>query len=160
MTTHPLDHTAVQCGNRPGLALLAELHHAAFSSQGERSWTPSEFADILAIPGTSAKLYRSNGKPIGFVIVRTVLDEAELISIAVDPAFQGQGFAKKMMDDITRQLQALKVSQLFLEVREDNNKALKLYSAINFKKISERKDYYKTLSGQKFNAHVFLLDMS
>jgi len=160
MSKHPLDQITIHCRNLPGLALLAELHHAAFSPQGERSWGSEEFADILAIAGTSATLYRSDDKPVGFVIVRTVLDEAELISIAVDPAYQSKGFAKKMLDDTIRQVKTSKISRFFLEVREDNSKALKLYRATNFKKISERKDYYKTLNGQRLNAHVFLLDMN
>jgi len=154
-----LDHTVVQCGNRAGTALLAELHAAAFSPQDERTWQPSEFAALLETPGTSATLYSAEGKPAGFTLVRTILDEAELISIAVAPTYQGKGYAKAMMDDTIQQLKALGVRRFYLEVREDNQQALALYRTTNFKKIGERKDYYKQLSGKKLNAQVFSLNL-
>ena len=159
MTEPHLGHTSIHPANQAGLALLAELHSAAFSLQNERPWRAAEFADLLEMPGSSAQLYSANGKPVGFVFVRTVLDEAELISVAVAPNCQGKGYAKAMLDVTVRQLKALGVRRFFLEVREDNLKALALYRATNFKKISERKNYYRTLDGRNLNAHVFSLDL-
>jgi len=159
MSRVSLNSTVIHSDNQVGLELLAELHQAAFSPQDERPWLAGDFRDILTTAGASARIYSAGDKPVGYLLLRTILDEAELISIAVLPTSQGQGYAKEMMREAISRIKRSGAERLFLEVREDNRKALKLYYAMNFEKISERKDYYRTLSGLKLSAEVLSLDL-
>jgi len=155
-----LNTLSIESNNEPGLALLAQIHRAAFALQDEHAWTESSFRQLLVSPGFEAKIYELDGDPIGFSLVRRVLDEAELISLAVLPALQGKGLAKKIMNLVIEQLKARACRGFFLEVREDNMKAIQLYYKIGFKKVGKRKGYYKTKSGKKVDAFVFSLNFN
>ena len=75
----------------------------------------------------------------GFIIIETILDEVHVLHMAVDPKFQRKGIGKKLME------KAFEFSgkKFFLEVRESNFPAQKLYKGFGFKVISRRKNYYK-----------------
>ena len=63
---------------------------------------------------------------IGFCICQTVLDEATLFNIAIDPQFQGNGFGKALLQHLMCELMAKGITTLWLEVRESNQKARKI----------------------------------
>jgi len=157
MTKLQLQAVQIESGNRAALALMAQLHRRAFIEQDERPWNIKAFEQLLASQGCEAFLYYLEDSPVGFAFVRNVCDEAELISIAIDPVSQGQGFAKQVLKHLLKQLVSWGVYTLFLEVRQDNQKAVQLYRSVGFKKIGERKAYYQTLSGKRLDADVFSL---
>lgn len=157
MTTGGLQLQKVEAFNKAGLALLAQLHRRAFTEQDERPWSVNSFEQLIVSPGVEAHLFVENDQPVGFSLVRSVCDEADLISIAVDPAMQGKGRAGKALQMIISELKSTGIARLFLEVREDNIKAIQLYRSLGFKKIGERASYYQTISGKKLDAHVFSL---
>lgn len=150
-----LEAIPVTQSNNAALALMAQLHRRAFTAQGEAAWAAATFGQFLASPGFEARLFNAGDRPIGFSLVRHVCDEAELISVAVDPSEQGNGFAKGILMHVLARLKALKVSNLFLEVRQDNVKAIQLYRSVGFKQIGERQKYYQTTDGKKLDAHVY-----
>ena len=77
-----------------------------------------------------------------FAIWQATSDECELLSIAVEPAEQGKGLAKMLMEYCCNELTKLGIEKFFLEVRESNIAAISLYKKMGFEKISERKKYY------------------
>ena len=85
---------------------------------------------------------------LGFAIVATVLDQAELHNIAIDPALQGQGLGRQLLDRVIEQLPA-EAKNLYLEVRVSNIPAIRLYQNRGFVQIAERRDYYKTEFGRE-----------
>lgn len=97
-----------------------------------------------------------NGEIIGFVICQTVLDEATLFNIAIDPKYQGQGYGKRLLAALISQLKSKDIATLWLEVRE-SNPARKLYDASGFNEVDIRKNYYPTPDGRRENAVVMAL---
>ncbi|MDN3721529.1 GNAT family N-acetyltransferase [Roseibium salinum] len=80
--------------------------------------------------------------PLGFLILRTAADEAEVITIAVHPRQRGRGIGKKLMETGFFRLYAERCHHLFLEVDAANQSALLLYRSLGFKEVGRRKGYY------------------
>ncbi|MEG9487038.1 ribosomal protein S18-alanine N-acetyltransferase [Mannheimia indoligenes] len=98
-----------------------------------------------------------NGEIVAFAISQVVLDEATLFNIAVAPNFQGKGFGKRLLSELILQLQKRGVATLWLEVRESNQAAQKLYDSLGFNEVTVRKNYYPTPDGGKENAVIMAL---
>ncbi len=142
-----------------GYGLLADLHSAAFSPQGDRPWSAGEFRQLVESSSVEVFLAHQGDQPLGFMMVRTICDEAELISIGVDPACRGRGVGGSLLDEVTRKLMAAKVQSFFLEVREDNPAALRLYESKGFKQSGRRPGYYQTQSGSRVDALCLTLNL-
>ncbi|WGE65344.1 ribosomal protein S18-alanine N-acetyltransferase [Actinobacillus equuli subsp. equuli] len=94
---------------------------------------------------------------VAFAICQTVLDEATLFNIAVDPSFQAKGYGKRLLSALIERLRERGILTLWLEVRESNLAAQKLYDALGFNEVTIRKNYYPTPSGERENAVVMAL---
>ncbi|EGY33607.1 ribosomal-protein-alanine acetyltransferase [Aggregatibacter actinomycetemcomitans serotype e str. SC1083] len=90
----------------------------------------------------------------GFAICQTVLDEATLFNIALDPQKQGRGLGRRLLTELMTQLKQKGILTLWLEVRESNKKALALYDSLGFNQVDIRKNYYPTADGKRENAVV------
>lgn len=123
-------------------AVLADLHAKAFSP--ERGWTAEEFGSLLASPHTY--LFTKNH---GFALVRAIAGEAELLTLAVDPAHQQNGIANGLMLEWMR---AVPAKTAFLEVAADNMAAQALYTKHGFAKSGLRKAYYRRPNGPTVDA--------
>ncbi|EMY45316.1 ribosomal protein S18-alanine N-acetyltransferase [Glaesserella parasuis] len=94
---------------------------------------------------------------IAFAICQFVLDEVTLFNIAVDPAYQGKGYGKQLLQALIAQLQQKQITTLWLEVRASNTTAQKLYFSLGFNEVTVRKNYYPTQDGGRENAVVMAL---
>jgi ribosomal-protein-alanine acetyltransferase len=75
----------------------------------------------------------------GFLAARSLgSGECELLNLAVAPEHRRQGIARALV----RALAELKRGTIFLEVRESNRAARKLYKSMGFQEIGVRSDYY------------------
>ncbi|KND83428.1 alanine acetyltransferase [Aggregatibacter actinomycetemcomitans serotype b str. SCC4092] len=90
----------------------------------------------------------------GFAICQTVLDEATLFNIAMDPQQQGLGLGRRLLSELMTQLKQKSILTLWLEVRESNKKAQALYDSLGFNQVDIRKNYYPTPDGKRENAVV------
>lgn len=95
----------------------------------------------------------------GFAICQQVLDEATLFNIAVLPSSQGKGYAKALLQHLQQLLINDGVSMMWLEVRESNERAKRLYEKMGFVLQGERKNYYPTLEGGRENAWVMAMSL-
>ena len=105
-------------------------------------WTHRMFESSLQA-GNQAWVLTIEGRLIAYAVWREVLDEAELLTIAVDLSFQGQGYGKKMFSFMREKFQVKKIDQCFLEVAETNVQALNFYTQLGFIEIDQRKNYYQ-----------------
>ncbi len=94
-----------------------------------------------------------NNKVVGFCILQPVLDEANLLLMAVDPKMQGQGLGYELLSASIDQLKNEPV-QIFLEVRESNKAAIGLYEKTGFHQIDLRRNYYPTQESGRENAVI------
>jgi tRNA threonylcarbamoyl adenosine modification protein YeaZ/ribosomal-protein-alanine acetyltransferase len=132
------------------IELLAKLHAASF----ETAWTEKDLDEVLAGFGCAALLATSDDGPVGFLIYRAVADEAEIITICVDPSYQRRGAGLKIVSTTKQLLKALKISTLFLEVAADNKEAISLYARAGFVEAGKRKAYYTRKKGETEDAII------
>ena len=142
------------------LTVLAELHAACFDER----WDAAALASLLAMPGALAFLASgslpsgplpsgplpsdSGGElmgeqPLGFVLLRAIAGEAEIISIAVRPEARRAGIGHRLMDAALAAAAAGGAARLFLEVAADNWQALGLYLSYDFTEVGRRPNYYQ-----------------
>jgi len=115
------------------------LKRSAFSMP----WSASMMRDSLCAAHTRVwGLIDAQEQLIAFVVFSVALDEAELLTMAVDPQCQRQGFGEKLLECVTKLLQLQRIKQLHLEVRASNQAARKLYEKTGFAAAGVRKNYY------------------
>ncbi|TCS36156.1 ribosomal protein S18-alanine N-acetyltransferase [Reinekea marinisedimentorum] len=91
------------------------------------------------------------GQPIGFIAEKIILDEAELLQVVIGADYRKSGRATEALYSWHQYLAQREVKQVFLEVREGNEAALRLYEKLGYTKIGVRKNYY-VIAGVKYNA--------
>lgn len=123
----------------------------AFDPRHGEAWTAAQCAGALSLPGSMLMLARDGGRTLGFGLARSVVDEAELLLIAVRPDGQRRGVGKKLIGQIIDELAAIGVKSLHLEVRSDNP-ALAFYSRLGFEKVGQRRNYYRGIDGELTDA--------
>jgi ribosomal-protein-alanine acetyltransferase len=101
--------------------------------QGKTSWRAEEYLDV------DCQIAEEDGPVLGFLASRqTVPGEREILFIAVDPAHRRHGIAKTLLQN---ELNGLR-GEWFLEVRESNLAAIRLYESLGFCQAGRRENYY------------------
>jgi ribosomal-protein-alanine N-acetyltransferase len=119
---------------------MAALHAACFA----KSWDAAEIGQFLGVPGCLALLAAPRAQaPQGFLIVRSAGDEAELLTLAVDPACRRLGLAQALLGAATSALRDTGSKRLFLEVDEENSAARGLYKSLGAVVAGRRPRYYE-----------------
>lgn len=129
------------------LDCAAALHRQAFEPLGERPWTRRDMVELLASPGVAGLLLRVDGRDGGFAVWRTVADEAELLTIAVQADRRRHGHGRALLDAVIARATACGALKLFLEVGVDNAAARSLYSQVGFVEVGRRSGYYERHTG-------------
>ena len=109
-------------------------------------WTRSLFEQSLM--NHRCTVLKNDQHILGFCILQPVLDEANLLLIAITPSYQGQGLGFMLLEQSIERLGS-KTNTIFLEVRQSNVAAQKLYEKAGFVQIDVRKNYYPTLTGKE-----------
>jgi ribosomal-protein-alanine N-acetyltransferase len=138
-------------------ARLAAIHASAFA----RPWSTLDFERLMAERDVIADgLFLGRAaKPAGFVLSRIVLDEAEILTVAVAPEMRGKGHARPLL---TRHLDALSrrgVARVHLEVEEGNDPALAVYRRLGFQETGRRDGYYRKADGTRVSALTMALSL-
>lgn len=137
----------------PEFDTLAAIHAASFTHP--RPWTAAELRELAGAPGAVLQVLEG-----GFVLGRVTLDEAELLTIAVDPAARRQGFGRRLMAAFYDGSAALGAVTAFLEVADDNPAARALYEAEGWQSAGRRKGYYRRADGGAVDALVMTRSLS
>ncbi|WP_294194152.1 ribosomal protein S18-alanine N-acetyltransferase [uncultured Sphingomonas sp.] len=127
---------------------------AAFDPRYGEAWTRSQCIGIMAMPGVWLTLARIDDVVVGFALVRAIMDEAELLLIAVDPAVRRTGVGAALLRGVVAECEGRGVATLHLEVRA-NNPAIALYAAHGFLQAGVRRGYYRGRDGVSFDAHTY-----
>lgn len=145
-----------------GIADMADVMlvmASAFDPEFGEAWTEAQCAGVLGMPGSWLLIARSRGDPVGFALLRKVIDEAELLLIASHPDVRRHGVASALLDRAAEDALASGAALLHLEVR-DGNPALKLYRQAGFVQVGRRPSYYRGRSGKVFDALTFKRQLS
>jgi ribosomal-protein-alanine N-acetyltransferase len=84
---------------------------------------------------------------LGFYIADALLDESTLHNICVDPAVQGQGWGRALLEHYLWQTAEAGCCCWWLEVRRSNLRAQRLYLQAGYQQVGIRKGYYRTEQG-------------
>ncbi|MGR3485342.1 MAG: GNAT family N-acetyltransferase [Paracoccaceae bacterium] len=113
-------------------AEMARIHAACFPLP----WREDAIARMLAGGCIEAHV------PGAFALARVILDEAEVLTLATDPAHRGEGRATRVLSRLIATLAPTAARRLFLEVEETNAPARALYARAGLSRVGRRADYY------------------
>jgi [ribosomal protein S18]-alanine N-acetyltransferase len=122
------------------LESVLAIESASFS----RPWTRRHFLDEIASPfGIPLVAQAPDGSIAGYLCLKLVLDEAEILDVAVAPAKRGSGIGRTLVEHAVSLCRGRQVALLGLEVRVGNQPAIALYRRLGFRESGRRKRYYE-----------------
>lgn len=124
------------------LPAVAAIERAAFSDP----WSERSFRDALAHPAIYFAAARGDGVRgalLGYVVAWFVADEGQIANLAVAPSGWGAGIGRALLDAALREAELREAENVFLEVRDSNERARNLYSSRGFEEIGRRRGYYR-----------------
>lgn len=143
MTIHSREHLAIDMSElflagAKELPLVAELEKKTFFEP----W--SEHAlELFLTDGAFLVVCFEDGSLASYCSVTHVLDEAQIINVATDPAFKRRGCARRVLKRVFEECAARSINSISLEVRESNSAAISLYTQLGFTTAGIRRDFYK-----------------
>ena len=117
----------------------------------DHPWTRRNFLDALRT-GWHAQCLTACGELLGYFVAMPGVDEAHLLNLTVAPPYQGQGWARVMLDALALWARGLRAASLWLEVRAGNTRALHIYERYGFVRTGLRKNYYPARHGAREDA--------
>ena len=134
---------------------------AAFDPEYGEAWTRRQLGDALVMPNTHYLLLDADGRvpervedAAGFTLSRQVVDEEELLLIAVIPQARGRGIGAALLRQLIAMSAARGTARLFLEMRA-GNPAERLYLRHGFAPVGRRPNYYRMGRGGPFDAITY-----
>ncbi len=140
---------------------IMHVMERAFDPFWREAWNRQQVSDSFGLSTTHALLIDAQGyiaqdpaDTVGFVLSRLVLDEEELLLVAIIREYRGRQLGKRMIEYSAAAARERGATRIFLEMRA-NNPAERIYRAAGFERIGMRKDYYRTTDGQMLDAITF-----
>ncbi len=136
-------------------------------------WSRKHFHDSLqagypailllgeARPDEKTRAVQINGRALlGYLVAMPGVDEVHLLNITVAPAHQRQGWARFMLDALALWSRGQQAQWLWLEVRQSNEAARRLYERYGFSQVGLRKGYYPDGHLRREDAVVMSLNLA
>lgn len=120
---------------------LSELHAACFDEA--QCWSADSFRSMLAQAPVTGLVLINAYKPVALLIARRVLDEGEILTLAVHPEQRRRGHAQALMNVYLDEQRHKGAVKLFLEVSVANHPAVELYKKMDFAIVNTRREYYE-----------------
>ncbi len=132
---------AIEQMQREDLDEIAQLEKDSFSDPWPKKAFEAQLND-----GTSIMLVArlaGQGEIVGYLCAYSVLVEVQLASVAVKNEFRRLGVGEKLVREMIRVGQGLGAQEVWLDVRESNLAARRLYVKLGFREVYRRKNYYR-----------------
>jgi len=131
----PDNNVTLRAGNSEDVEAVYLLNKAAFSECWSRT---SIFSAIES--DYDLLLCESQGSIIAYLLSLTILDEVQIMQIAVSPDYRRQGLASRMTEHFVNSHP--EIISIMLEVRLSNHAARVCYTRLSFEEVGYRKHYY------------------
>ena len=144
--------------------------HAVETTAYAHPWNHRHFLDSLRsgypavmllgepLPGDAGLPTVPGGEVlIGYLVAMPGVDEVHLLNITVAPVHQHQGWARLMLDALVTWSRGQGANTLWLEVRQSNAPARRLYERYGFRQVGVRRGYYPVSSFEREDAIVMSL---
>ena len=125
--------------NESHVAQVAALEKICFSDP----WSENSVASELKNPLSCWLVAEEDGKVAGYVGSQTVIDESDMMNVAVHPDHRRKGIAEALVVELVEALKKRESRCLTLEVRASNEPAKALYEKLGFTQVGLRKNYYR-----------------
>jgi ribosomal-protein-alanine N-acetyltransferase len=106
-------------------------------------WSEQSYAELLECGCGGWVAGCDLGELVGFIVTRTIADEAEILNLAVAHAARRTGVGAELLESVLRSLEESNVRRVYLEVRASNAPALAFYRTHLFSITGTRPDYYQ-----------------
>ena len=126
--------------NESHVAAVAELEKICF---GVDAWSERSVTSELTNPLSLWLVAMDGNRLAGYVGSQTVIDESDMMNVAVHPDFRRQGIAERLVEELVACLKEKGSHCLTLEVRASNEPAIGLYEKLSFQQVGRRKNYYR-----------------
>ena len=134
------------------LETVLAIESASFS----RPWTRRHFLDEISSPfGIPLVAQAPDGSIAGYLCLKLVLDEAEILDVAVDLSLRGRGIGRILVESALGLCREKQVALLGLEVRVSNQAAIALYHRFGFRESGRRKRYYEDVEDAMLMDYTF-----
>lgn len=144
---------AIVAANSRDLEALMLVMRASFDPQFGEAWSARQLLGTLDLETSFARQAVAGGEAAtGFTLCRAAGPEVELLLIAVVPDQRGRGVGRLLVERAICDAGQRGAEVLFLEVRENNLAARRLYQSVGFADVGRRADYYAGSSGDRFAA--------
>lgn len=121
------------------LEQVSEIEKEVFSIP----WSLEAFQDSLLLKHTIYLVAAEGDKVLGYCGMYHVMNEGEIVNVAVAPEFRRQQVAKKLLEFLFFESVKREIDSFFLEVRESNAPAIGLYESFGFEQVGIRKNFYE-----------------
>ena len=125
--------------NESHVAQVAALEKVCFSMP----WSENSIRSELTNPLSLWLVAEEDGVLLGYIGSQSVMDEADVMNVAVDPNRRREGIALKLVEALVAALNEKNVRALLLEVRTSNEPAKALYERQGFVQVGKRPNYYR-----------------
>ncbi|CAG0967646.1 diamine N-acetyltransferase [Anaerolineae bacterium] len=107
-------------------------------------WPARSFRfELTDNPASRCWVTELDGRVVGMLVAWLIVDEIHIATIATHPDFRGRGIGRNLLSHALRSAMDEGVVKSFLEVRESNEVARKMYRSFGFMEDGRRKEYYK-----------------
>jgi [ribosomal protein S18]-alanine N-acetyltransferase len=144
---------------------LMAVMDASFDPDFGEAWTRRQVEDALMIGNCHYQLIGGEAGELapadaaaGFFLSRTGFDEEELLLFAVAPSWRRRGIGAALLAQFAEAARERGAKRLLLEMRR-GNPAETLYRRFGFQPIGQRRNYYRTRSGETIDAITFAHDI-
>jgi ribosomal-protein-alanine N-acetyltransferase len=122
------------------LGAVVKIEREAFSDP----WSERSFREALSQAPIYFVAARSDdGSVLGYVVAWFAADEGQIANLAVAPAGWGKGIGRALLTAAMREAWLRGASDVYLEVRDSNLRAKRLYGSFGFKEVGRRRGYYR-----------------
>jgi len=119
---------------------IMEIERASF---GDEAYDRNLFAEYFHKCGELFLVAEHGRKVRGYMIACIRGEQAELVSVAVDPAARRKGAASALMESALRRLRRRGIARISLMVRVTNDQARAFYESYGFEKVRRAPQYYE-----------------
>ena len=105
-------------------------------------WSRDDFAECVA-SGIPFFIAESRGVVAAYIVAHSATDEGEILNLGVAAAHRRRGIGRALVEHVMGVLGAGGVHAVYLEVRESNAGARRLYEVLGFREVARRTRYYR-----------------
>lgn len=109
-----------------------------------RPWTVQDFRDFLLRDDAIFLTALCDGEIAGYIGFYGIPDEGDITNVSVDERFRRRGIGRALVSELISRAAAHGIGTIFLEVRDSNEAAIRLYEAEGFGQVGLRRRYYSS----------------